>query len=117
MPSTNFYKRQLEILAEELQARINKINQGLNRKGNPISPSFSEQVTERENSDVLNGLLEEGRFELRQVHSALSRIENGSYGQCMECQSVVSEARLNSLPYTPFCKNCAQALAKSVVMS
>jgi len=42
------------------------------------------------------------------VESALARIEEGSYGKCTNCGGKIAAARLNALPYTPFCIECAQ---------
>lgn len=44
---------------------------------------------------------------LAQIEAALERIENGTYGLCIECESRIPKGRLNVLPYTPFCVKCA----------
>jgi RNA polymerase-binding transcription factor DksA len=45
--------------------------------------------------------------ELRMIEGALHRIEEGEYGFCTKCGAPIGEERLNVLPYTPFCRNCA----------
>lgn len=45
---------------------------------------------------------------LNDVREALNRIEQGTYGNCQECGSPIAEARLDALPYTPYCIDCAQ---------
>jgi RNA polymerase-binding transcription factor DksA len=44
------------------------------------------------------------------IESALERIEDGVYGFCDECHSAIPKARLNAIPYTPFCVKCAEKL-------
>ena len=44
------------------------------------------------------------------IDAALDRIEEGTYGQCQECLSVVPKPRLNALPHTPFCVKCASKI-------
>jgi DnaK suppressor protein len=44
------------------------------------------------------------------IESALERIEDGVYGACLECDSQIKKTRLNALPDTPFCIQCATKL-------
>src|SRR6266478_7917592 len=45
---------------------------------------------------------------LRSVREALSRIEEGAYGSCLQCEEEIGAKRLNALPWTPLCINCQQ---------
>ena len=40
---------------------------------------------------------------LGQVQAALQRIDDGTYGQCIDCGRPIKEARLEALPWTPYC--------------
>jgi DnaK suppressor protein len=40
------------------------------------------------------------------VAEALQRIENGDYGVCQDCGKNVLKARLDAIPYTPYCVDC-----------
>jgi RNA polymerase-binding protein DksA len=51
---------------------------------------------------------EENTLEL--IDSALERIEEGDYGSCTECGGKIPKARLNAIPYTPYCVKCAQQI-------
>lgn len=44
------------------------------------------------------------------VEGALERIEEGTYGICTECGARIPKARLNAIPYSPFCIRCASEL-------
>jgi DnaK suppressor protein len=44
---------------------------------------------------------------LGQIDAALRRIEEGTYGQCEECGRGIPKARLDAIPYTPLCVECA----------
>jgi RNA polymerase-binding protein DksA len=44
---------------------------------------------------------------LGKVDEALIRIDEGSYGDCSECGRPIPVARLEVLPYTKFCVECA----------
>ena len=41
-----------------------------------------------------------------QVLAALARIDNGSYGRCVDCGNPVPDARLEARPATPRCVPC-----------
>jgi RNA polymerase-binding transcription factor DksA len=41
------------------------------------------------------------------IEAALDRIASGSYGTCASCGDPIGEARLDVLPYTPVCADCA----------
>jgi RNA polymerase-binding transcription factor DksA len=57
---------------------------------------------------VLEGMGNEAQTELRAIAAALGRIGAGTYGICVKCGIPIDEARLDVLPYTPFCKECAE---------
>ena len=40
------------------------------------------------------------------VLEALQRIDDGTYGQCQQCHSPIPKARLDVIPFTPYCVNC-----------
>jgi RNA polymerase-binding transcription factor len=42
-------------------------------------------------------------MELTQVRDALRRIENGTYGKCVDCGRAIEPARLEAIPWTPYC--------------
>ena len=52
------------------------------------------------------GILEQDVETLRDIHDALGRIEEGSFGLCEECLKPVARARLRALPYARLCVDC-----------
>ena len=93
---------------QELETTLTKRLEGLNRDlSSEHSADSAEQVTERENEDVLRNLQEETRVELQQVRAALKRIHAGDYGICANCGADIGEGRLTALPYATLCIRCA----------
>jgi DnaK suppressor protein len=48
------------------------------------------------------------RTELSQVRSALSRIDAGEWGDCLECGEPIAKGRLHHNPAVPLCIECAR---------
>jgi DnaK suppressor protein len=46
---------------------------------------------------------------LRQVKAALRRIQDGSFGTCIECESAISPRRLAAVPWAQRCIQCQEA--------
>jgi RNA polymerase-binding transcription factor DksA len=104
MATTEDRRVQLETRLGELRARLARIEDELEQ---PLSDSFSEQAVEREEEEVLGDLGAAGAQEIRMIEAALKRIENGSYGTCVRCGDPIGETRLDVVPQTPMCRDCA----------
>lgn len=100
-------KTQLLGLKAELEARLSRTHKHLYDKDEPVSPKFSEQIKERENDQLVFTLDQEGQHELRQINHALLRIEAGQYFKCSACGTAIGAARLQAIPYTDLCIDCA----------
>jgi RNA polymerase-binding transcription factor DksA len=48
-----------------------------------------------------------GQEEIARIRAALTRMDEGEYGFCTKCGAEISQARLDLVPWTPFCRNCA----------
>ena len=46
---------------------------------------------------------------LRQVHAALRRIHDGSFGACLDCESAIGIKRLSAVPWALRCIRCQEA--------
>ncbi|MBI4462010.1 MAG: TraR/DksA family transcriptional regulator [Acidobacteria bacterium] len=57
--------------------------------------------------DLAVGTLERTQQLLREVETALERLEEGRYGVCESCEASIPERRLRALPWTRFCLECA----------
>ena len=92
-------------LKREVSGRINAIDRDIRHEG--MSADWAEQASERENDEVLESLGNSSEEELVMIKFALQRIEDGSYFQCERCGVDIPNARLELLPFTSHCVNCA----------
>ena len=66
--------------------------------------------TENYDQEFTLGLIENEQGTLEQVHEALDRIHAGTFGRCQECGDPIAKPRLQALPYTRHCIQCAREL-------
>ncbi len=64
--------------------------------------------TENYDQEFTLSLIENEQETLDQIQDALGRINAGSYGRCMECNEMIARPRLQALPYTRYCIECAR---------
>lgn len=94
----------LEKRLAELKEEIADIDQTLRE---PDSQDFEERATENEGDEVLEDLGNAALTEIAQIETALGRIADGTYGQCVTCGEAIAPARLEAVPHAAQCIKCA----------
>ena len=104
MTSLDARKAQLLARLDDLKGRLSGIESELDSHD---SRDWEELATEREGDEVLESMGVSGQQEIRKIEAALARIAQGEYGFCAKCGAEIAQERLDLLPHTPFCRNCA----------
>ena len=104
MNKTERFENILKGLQTELVERRARIDDHY-KQGVPAD--FEDQATMRENDQTVDALSQQIDTELTQIEAALARIANGKFGICAACGSDIEERRLEAIPFTPMCSNCA----------
>src|SRR5947199_9881763 len=99
---TKKYKEILETRQAEL-VQVLRYRDAITIEKSPDALDEVQNAAERELA--IRNLDRESNL-LRNVRAALARIEDGSYGICMQCEEEISPKRLNAVPQTPFCIQC-----------
>lgn len=94
----------LQALESEYRQRAEAIRRDLQRSH---SPDFAEQAVQRQNDEVLEGLLQEAEAGELAVRHAQQRLEDGRYGQCLGCGEAIQIPRLQAMPTAGLCLECA----------
>ncbi|SFR55991.1 TraR/DksA family transcriptional regulator [Litoreibacter janthinus] len=105
MPTTADYKARLIARRAELVERSQDVESELDAHN---SKDWEELAVERETDEVLESLGNNAADEIIRIDAALRRIDGGQFGFCVKCDDQISAERLELLPYTPFCKDCAK---------
>jgi len=69
---------------------------------------LEEEAQKADLTSLFDQLDERGKEEIEEVDLALCRMAVGSYGICENCEKPVSLKRLEALPATRLCGNCAR---------
>ncbi len=88
----------------ELEERVEDIEEDLSTPG---GGDLDEIALESDDDEVLISVNYAAEKEIELIHKALKRIQSGKYGQCTSCSSDIPKERLEAIPFTPHCINCA----------
>lgn len=99
------YRQILEEKKTELVTELEK------RDGLTIerSEDLSEEIQRAAERELAITNLERDSRLLRSVTAALLRMDDGTYGLCLECGETISSKRLSAVPWTPLCIACQDA--------
>ena len=81
--------------------------------GNTRQGDFVDQAADDNEVSVNIRLRQTDAKLLRAIEAAISRIDAGTYGMCMECDGEISSARLTAVPWTSLCIACKEKEKKS----
>ncbi|MCA0912017.1 TraR/DksA family transcriptional regulator [Marinobacter nauticus] len=100
-------KSELETLKADLEARLYRYQAHQRREAGALEKDFEEQASQTQNDEVVDSLEAETRAELQQIDHALERIDQGIGDECEQCGNDIDPRRLQVLPYTTVCVDCA----------
>lgn len=104
MPDLDHRRKQLEDRLKQLGVRLETIENSLEETP---PKDFEDRASEREEDEVMEAMGKEGLHEIAQIRAALDRMRQGTYGVCQKCGDDITAERLDAVPATPFCRNCA----------
>ena len=71
--------------------------------------------THRFEEDVTWGLLENEERIIEEIQAALTRLDRGTFGDCVSCRRTIPTKRLRAIPYARHCVGCALRLQETIV--
>lgn len=96
------FKGTLEALLKVLEQPLGKRDQ----IAIEASADALDQVQGAANREMAVRQLESESGRLRDLRQAIRRIDEGTYGVCLRCDSDISPKRLNAVPWAAYCLNC-----------
>ena len=97
----------LQILDAQLKQATSRRPSGdairIHQVADPID--MTQEAAER---DLAVQMLDRGSAQVRRLRSAIARVQDGSYGFCLECEEEIAPARLKAIPWAELCIGCQQ---------
>jgi DnaK suppressor protein len=73
-----------------------------------LDEGFADAAQSTSERSKIVSMVEGLQERLKNVEAALTRIEKGSYGQCVRCGQEINPERLEAIPSASLCIDCAQ---------
>ncbi len=93
----------LDVKSKMRDARVD----GAEKPHEVLDPGETAEVDTQEDLEFV--LIQMKAETLNKISEALSRLDNGTYGNCVECGDEIAGARLRALPFAVRCKDCEEA--------
>ncbi len=87
-----------------------------NREALAIETSADEldRIQQAQERDYAMGAIDRDSLRLREIRAALERIDDGSFGICLNCEEEIAAKRLAAVPWTALCIVCQEAAERLV---
>lgn len=112
------FRQLLESLRARLRGDVDQMTDEALKRNQPESSGnlsnlplhMADVGTENFDQEFTLSLIENEQETIERINDALDRIQLGSFGQCEECGEPIGKLRLQAIPYTPHCIECARKL-------
>jgi DnaK suppressor protein len=104
------FKKRLETRQQELRRMVTRTEQD----GRTVDEDSAQDIADRAASSYTKEFLfhqsNNDRQLLQMVENALSRIREGTFGECISCGKDINAKRLDAVPWTRHCIECQEKL-------
>lgn len=109
------FKKRLEDRQRELRTNVSRNEQD----GRAADLDTAQDIADRASSSYQKEFLfhqsSNERQTLQMVENALSRIREGTFGECISCGNEINAKRLEAVPWTRYCIECQEKLEKGLL--
>jgi DnaK suppressor protein len=104
-------------IQEALEQKAAELGHGLRKRDDIAIEKSADQMDEIQYAterDLAIRNVDRDSALLRHIKAALGRIQDGSFGVCIECESAISPKRLAALPWAARCIRCEETADQAV---
>jgi DnaK suppressor protein len=109
------FKKRLEDRQRELRETVNRTTQDGREADLESAQDIADRAAQSYNKEFLFHQSNNERQLLQMVEAALSRIHEGTFGQCISCAEEINAKRLEAVPWTRHCIECQEKLEKGML--
>jgi DnaK suppressor protein len=111
----DYFRKRLESRQQELRRTVSRIEQD----GRSVDEGSAQDIADRAASSYTKEFLfhqsNNDRQLLAMVESALERLRQGSFGECISCGKEINAKRLEAVPWTRHCIECQEKLEQGIL--
>jgi DnaK suppressor protein len=109
------YRRLLEEKKATLSVDIAKTRSAEEETSEELTQDIADKAVSSYTREFLYSLTDGERSTLLQIDDAIARIDDGSYGFCVNCGQPMAEKRLTAVPWAPYCVDCQELSEKGML--
>ena len=109
------YRRLLEEKKASLSSDLAKTRSAEEETTEEATQDIADKAVSSYTREFLYSLTDGERSTLLQIDDAIGRIDDGSYGLCINCSQPISEKRLTAVPWAPYCVDCQELAEKGML--
>lgn len=98
----------LEERAQQVRAELETLSRRLREEDRPEAWDEGDRATYGLGREMGTARMNQLTRMLRQIEDAIARHAEGHYGYCARCDGEIPVARLRSLPFTVYCRDCQE---------
>jgi DnaK suppressor protein len=109
------FKKRLETRQVELRRMVVRTEQDGRTADDEATQDIADRAASSYNKEFLFHQSNNDRQLLAQVETALDRIREGSFGECISCGKEINAKRLEAVPWTRHCIECQEKLEQGLL--
>jgi len=110
-----YFKKKLETRQQELRRTVSRTEQDGRTVDDDSAQDIADRAASSYNKEFLFSQSNNDRQLLAMVESALSRLREGTFGECISCGKEINAKRLEAVPWTRHCIECQEKLEQGVL--
>src|ERR1041385_9481781 len=110
------YEAQLKERRSQLLSMVERTEDYGREADRDVSQDPADKASNSYTKELLFSQSTNERNTLRLIEEALDRIEEGSFGECINCGNDIQPKRLDAIPWTPHCIKCQEQIEQGLVL-
>jgi DnaK suppressor protein len=104
------FRKRLETRQQDLRRMVSRTQQDGRSADEDTAQDIADRAASSYTKEFLFHQSNNDRQLLQMVENALSRIREGSFGECISCGKEINAKRLEAVPWTRHCIECQEKL-------
>jgi DnaK suppressor protein len=109
------FKKRLEERQQVLRKAVSRTEEDGRIAADQDAADIADRATSSYTKEFLFSQSNNDRQLLAMVETALQRIREGEFGECVNCGNEINPKRLEAVPWTRYCIACQEKLEKGLL--